>query len=98
MAFVGDDEMEARQLTCSLQKMSMSEEEVKLGTSWDGTTCHVHILYVLGMAYVGPLVKANAEGVKIAHGRTEHYVQRTMLATDLPHRHFNTSEGKWHSS
>ena len=94
MAFVGEDKLEAWRLTCPLQKMSMSAEEVKLATSWDGTTCHMHILNVLGMAYVGPLVEANVEGVKIAHGRSEHYVQRTMMAADLLHRHFNTSEGR----
>jgi hypothetical protein len=56
----------------------------------------MHILSVLGMAYVDPLVQveAIAEGAKIAHGRTEHYVQRTLMAADLLHRHFNTSEDK----
>jgi hypothetical protein len=63
---------------------------------WNYSTCHMHILNVLGMAYVyvGPLVEANVEGVKIAHGRTEHYVQRTMMAADLQHRHFSTAEGR----
>jgi hypothetical protein len=94
VAFVGEDKMEAWQLTCPGKKMSMSVEEIKLATSWDGTTCHMHILNVLGMAYVGQLVKADGEGVQSAHGRTEHYVQRTMMAAYLLHRHFNTAEGR----
>ena len=51
MAFVGEDKMEAWQLTCPSKKMSMSVEEIKLATSWDGTTCHMHILNVLLYVY-----------------------------------------------
>ena len=73
-------------------KDAMTPEARKLAEAWDGTTCQLHLLNVFGMGYVGPLLERKKGGAKIPHGKTEHHVQKTLMATDILFRHLEKTE------
>ena len=94
MKLVGDHKKKVWAAMSREAKAAMTPEDRELAQAWDGTTCRLHLLNVLGMAYVGPLVATNVGKVKIPHGRAEHYVQKTLMGADILRRHFELVTGR----
>ena len=91
---VGEDKTRQWEVTPQAIKDAMTPGARKLAESWDGTTCQLHLLNVLGMAYVGPLLEKATGGAKIPHGRTEHHVQKRLMAADILSRHIDDAPAR----
>jgi len=91
---VGDHKKKLWEEMSPEAKAAMTPEDRELAQSWDGTTCQLHLLNVLGMACVGPLIQTKQGKLKIPHGRAEHYVQKTLMGADILRRHFELVTGR----